>query len=301
MNEVIRTESLTKKYRSLRALEGVNLDIREGSVYALVGPNGAGKTTLIRILMNLIQASSGCATVLGMNSKNVRGSAFTQIGYVSENQEIPGWMRVGELLDYLHSFYPTWDTSLEANLLIQFSLPRDRKVKALSRGMRMKLALASALAFHPKLIVLDEPFGGLDPLVRDELIASLRERAQEATVFLSSHDLTEIESFASHIGYLDNGRLQFSEDLGALLSRFREIELVFDALPQFSDALPAAWLQTKQSSTSVTFVEAHFEQQNTADQVHRVFANVKDILYKPMTLRSVVLAMARRSGEVSLQ
>jgi ABC-2 type transport system ATP-binding protein len=149
--------------------------------------------------LNLLSATTGSAEVLGRDSRTIRGKAYAEIGYVSENQEIPEWMKVGALLEYLRDFYPTWDSSLEQSLVKQFDLPLNRKIKALSRGMKMKLALASALAFHPRLIVLDEPFGGLDPLVRDQLIESLLERASESTVFISSHDLAEIESFASHV------------------------------------------------------------------------------------------------------
>jgi ABC-type uncharacterized transport system ATPase subunit len=166
MTAVIRTEELTKRYRGLLALDHVNLDVQEGAIYALLDPNGAGKTTSIKILMNLITATRGHAAVLGVDSKLIRGKSYTQIGHVSENQQIPEWMKVGALLAYLRDFYPTWDRELEDSLLKQFDLPGDRKIGALSRGMKMKLALASALAFHPKLIVLDEPFGGLDPGVR---------------------------------------------------------------------------------------------------------------------------------------
>ena len=150
MTAAIQTHDLTKRYRSVRALDHVNLEVQEGAVYALVGPNGAGKTTGIKILMNLIGATSGEATVLGMDCKQIRGLSYRQIGYVSENQDIPEWMKVGALLKYLSEFYPTWDRQLEKALVKQFELPLDRKIKALSRGMKMKLALASALAFHPK-------------------------------------------------------------------------------------------------------------------------------------------------------
>ena len=108
-------------------------------------------------------------------------------------------------LDYLSNFYPTWDRDLAADLVRQLQLPPDRKLKHLSRGMRMKAALASSLAYRPKLIVLDEPFTGLDALVRDELIEGLLARAENTTILISSHDLAEIESFASHVGYLERG------------------------------------------------------------------------------------------------
>lgn len=130
MTAVIRTEELTKRYRGLRALDRVNLEVQESAIYALVGPNGAGKTTSIKILMNLTSATSGQASVLGTDSRLIRGKSYTQFGYVSENQEIPEWMKVGALLEYLREFYPTWDRELENSLIKQFDLPRDRKIRA---------------------------------------------------------------------------------------------------------------------------------------------------------------------------
>lgn len=298
MTAVIRTDALTKKYGRVAALDHVNLEVQEGAVYALVGQNGAGKTTAIKILMNLIPASQGTAQVLGADSRKIRGKFYAQIGYVSENQEIPEWMKVGALLDYLRDFYPTWDLALEQSLVKQFDLPLDRKIKALSRGMKMKLALAGALAFHPRLIVLDEPFGGLDPLVRDQLIEGLLERAAESTVFLSSHDLAEIESFASHVGYLESGKLLFSEDMTSLSTRFREIELTRDSDGPLPSSLPANWLQPKTSGAIVRFIDSRFDEQKIPSEIQRLFGTVKDVQYRALSLRAIFLAMARKSEEV---
>jgi ABC-2 type transport system ATP-binding protein len=298
MTAVIRTDALTKKYRRVAALDHVNLEVQEGAVYALVGQNGAGKTTAIKILMNLIPASQGTAQVLGTDSRKIRGKFYAQIGYVSENQEIPEWMKVGALLDYLRDFYPTWDLALEQSLVKQFDLPLNRKIKALSRGMKMKLALAGALAFHPRLIVLDEPFGGLDPLVRDQLIEGLLERAAESTVFLSSHDLAEIESFASHVGYLESGKLLFSEDMTSLSTRFREIELTRESDGPLPSPLPANWLQPKTSGAIVRFVDSSFDEQKIPAEIQRLFGTVKDVQYRALSLRAIFLAMARKSEEV---
>jgi len=295
MAVAIQTQGLTKRYRSLSALNNLNLEVLPGAIYALVGPNGAGKTTAIKILMNLISATSGQAQVLGMNSTLIRGQAFTQIGYVSENQEIPEWMKVGALLRYLENFYPTWDRALETALLKQFELPPHRKIKALSRGMKMKLALASALAFHPKLLILDEPFGGLDPLVRDQLIEGLLDQAGETTVFLSSHDLAEIESFASHVGYLEEGNLRFSEEMTSLTARFRDVELTFDGPASLPAQLPANWLQAKASAGVIRFVENQFDSERTSAEIKRAFGEVKDISIRPMGLRAIFLAVARKS------
>jgi len=297
MTAVIRTKALTKKYRRVAALDHIDLEIQEGAVYALVGQNGAGKTTAIKILMNLISASEGTAQVLGTDSRKIRGRAYTQIGYVSENQEMPEWMRVGDLLEYLRDFYPTWDLTLEQSLVKQFELPLERKIKALSRGMKMKLALAGALAFHPPLIVLDEPFGGLDPLVRDQLIEGLLERAVESTVVLSSHDLAEIESFASHVGYLDSGKLLFSEDMTSLSTRFREVEVTRDSDKPLPLAMPNNWLQPKSSGVIVRFVESRFDEQRTPADIKSLFGTVKDAQYRALSLRAIFLAMARKSEE----
>jgi ABC-2 type transport system ATP-binding protein len=295
MPRAIHTDQLTRCFGRITALDRVNLDVQEGAVYALVGENGAGKTTAIKVLMNLIPATLGSATVLGTDSRKIRGKSYAQIGYVSENQEIPEWMKVGALLEYLRDFYPTWDSALEQSLVKQFDLPLDRRIKVLSRGMKMKLALASALSFHPSLIVLDEPFGGLDPLVRDQLIESLLERAAESTVFISSHDLAEIETFSSHVGYLESGKLLFSEEMSSLATRFREVEIATDSAIPLPSPLPACWLHPKSLGTLVRFIDSRFDEQNTLADIHRLFPNAKDVQFRALSLRAIFLAMARKS------
>jgi ABC-2 type transport system ATP-binding protein len=298
MSSAIRTERLCKRFRRVAALDRLDLDVPQGAIYALVGPNGAGKTTAIKILMNILRATSGRAEVLDLDSTRIAGRALASIGYVSENQELPGWMRVDAFLAYLRPFYPTWDRDLEKELVRQFDLPLDRKLRELSRGMRMKAALAGSLAYHPRLIVLDEPFGGLDPLVRDELIESMLERATEATVLLSSHDLAEIESFASHVGYLDQGRLLFSEEMATLAGRFREVELTLQAPVPLPARLPATWMQASTSASAVQFIESRFDAARTSAEIHQVFGEPRNVAITPMSLRSIFLAMARSGRRV---
>lgn len=128
MSSAIRTEHLNRNFGRLAALTDVNLDVPAGAIYALVGPNGAGKTTAIKILMNILPATTGRAEVLGLDSASVRGKVFTSIGYVSENQHLPEWMRVDVFLDYLRPFYPNWDRELEKELIKQLQLPLDRRL-----------------------------------------------------------------------------------------------------------------------------------------------------------------------------
>jgi ABC-2 type transport system ATP-binding protein len=293
MSSAIRTENLTKKFRSVAALSGLNLDVAEGAIYAFVGPNGAGKTTAIKVLMNIFKPTSGLAQVQGVDSTKITGAMFTSIGYVSENQEQPEWMRVDTFMSYLRAFYPAWDHDLENQLVKQFELPLDRKLRYLSRGMKMKVALASSLAYHPKVIVLDEPFSGLDPLVRDELIEGLLERAPEATIFVSSHDLAEVESFASHVGYLEQGQLRFSEELATLAARFREVELTFDAPPSLPAKWPDTWMRPDSSAAVMRFVESRFDAERTNAEIRSLFGPACEVTFTPMSLRSIFLAMAK--------
>jgi ABC-2 type transport system ATP-binding protein len=293
MSDILRTIDLSKRYRRNVALDRLNLDVPEGSVYGLVGPNGAGKTTTIKLLMNLCEPTAGRAEVFGRDSRRLSPLDLTQIGYVSENQEMPEWMTVEYLMTYLKPFYPSWDDARAAELLRQFDLPPGRKLRELSHGMRRKAALASSLAYRPRLIVLDEPFTGLDALVRDELIEGVLGNADGATIFISSHDLAEIETFASHIGYLDRGRLHFSEEMASLVERFREIEITVAAPSPLPAPWPAAWVNAGQSAAVVRFVDTGFQQDRTMAEIRRLFGEVREISMTPMPLRAIFVALAK--------
>lgn len=296
----ISTADLCVRFGRTDALHNVTFDVLPGSIFALIGANGAGKTTLIKTLLNILRPTSGKATVQGFASQRVSGRAFEAIGYVSENQDMPEWMTVHELLQYLRPFYPTWDRKLEEQLIQQFLLPIDRKIKHLSRGQRMKTALLSILAYRPSLIVLDEPFSGLDPLARDEFIEGLLDRAaaEYATppaILISSHDLAEIESFATHVGFLDAGHLLFSEEVSTLTGRFREVTVTTNGSFQSSSrpSTPGSWLMVEVASSFARFVHAKASTESITDQVASVFPGARDIQTEPMNLRSIFVALAK--------
>ena len=297
MTDVIRANHLMKRYGGTQVLDGLSMDVPEGAIYALVGSNGSGKTTTIHTLLNLIQPTAGRCAVLGVDSRRLRAPDFARIGYVSENQKLPEWMRVREFLNYLKPFYSTWDDALAAELLHQFDLPAERKLKELSRGMRMKAALVSALAFHPKLLVLDEPFSGLDALVRDDFIQKMLERAEETAIFISSHDLAEIESFASHVGYLESGRLRFSEEMGALAARFREVEVTLEAEEELPPNWPKAWMAPERAGQVVRFVDNSYEPEGTQARVRAAFGAVRGVEVRAMALRAIFVALARQGRQ----
>jgi ABC-2 type transport system ATP-binding protein len=298
MSSPLRTEQLGKTFPQVEALRGLTVEVPEGAVFALVGPNGAGKTTAIKTFLNLHRPTCGRVEVLGVDSRSLGAPQLAQIGYVSENQKLPGWMKVGYFLAYCKEFYPNWRDDDLAELLRLYELPLDRKLNQLSRGMRVKAALAASLAYRPKLIVLDEPFGGLDVLVREQLIESILERTPEATVFLASHDLSEIESFASHIAYLNEGRLEFAEETAALSARFREIQVTLDAPAELPASLPEEWLNPEASGVVVGFTHSRYDERSQAE-IRSRFPAAREIAARVMTLRSIVLALEKsaKSGQ----
>jgi ABC-2 type transport system ATP-binding protein len=156
----------------------------------------------------------------------------------------------------------------------------------------MKALLTSVMAYRPKLLVLDEPFSGLDPLTREELIGALLEAATETTVLLSSHDLAEIESFVTHVGYLSGGHLGFSEELPALTARFREITVTTDR-PKLPEPWPTEWICLERDKAWIRFVDTRFDPARTDEGLHRRFPGATGIESQPMTLRSIFLALAR--------
>lgn len=290
---IIETQNLSHRYWRTEALRDLTLAVPAGSVFALLGANGAGKTTAIKVLMNLLRPSAGVARVLGTDSCRLGERELAQIGYVSENQQLPLWMTVRQLLDYCRPFYPTWDRALEARLLAQFDLPPERKLKQLSRGMLMKTALLSSLAYRPKLLVLDEPFSGLDPLVREEFVHGLLETARlgDWTVFVSSHDIEEVERLADSIALIEAGRLRFTETTESLLGRFRRIEVEMDGAAA-AGGLPANWLGWRQENGRATFIESAYGRDATERECRERFPSAT-VRAHPMTLREIFIVLAR--------
>ena len=217
----IETVDLTRRFGRLDAVSGLNLRVPTGSIFALIGPNGAGKTTAIKLLLNLLRPTRGQAFVLGTDTRRLGPRDLARFGYVSENQHLPDWMTPSQLIAYVKPFYSTWDDALCRKLQQDLALTAETPLRALSRGTRMKVALLISLAYRPELIILDEPFTGLDPLVRDELIRALLELTGEHhwTTLISSHDIDEIERLADSIAYIDNGRIVFTESVQALIEQ----------------------------------------------------------------------------------
>lgn len=289
---MIRADNLWKKFGRHEALRGLSFSVPEGSAYALIGANGAGKTTAIRILMNILEAERGHATVLGADSRRISPRELAQIGYVSENQDIPKALTVAEYLDYLRPFYPHWDKALELSVLHELRLPRERRIRDLSHGMRLKAALACALPFRPKLLILDEPLSGLDSLVRDEFMAGLLQQAGETTILISSHELSEIEGVATHVGFIEEGKLLFEESMSDLTARFREVHVTLDREASQPVRAPEEWLNVRAMGNVVMFVDSRFSEDRLQSEIESLNGGVRNVDTRPMSLRAIFTALA---------
>src|ERR1043166_3060833 len=184
-NLVISVESLTRRFGRKPALDGVSLDVPGGAGFGLAGATGAGKTTLIRHLLGLLRAQEGSVRVFGRDPVADPVGVLSRVGYLAEDNDLPGWMRVDELMRYTRAFYPDWDEAYAEELRTTFALDPASKVRTLSKGQKARAGLLVALAYRPELLVLDEPSSGLDPIVRRDILgAVMRTIAHEGRTVL---------------------------------------------------------------------------------------------------------------------
>src|SRR5712664_1478434 len=212
---VVTVSELTRRFGATTALASVSVFLPHEAVYGLVGANGAGKTTLIRHILGLLRAESGSVRVFGLDPVADPVAVLSRIGYLSEENDLPGWMRVDELIRYTRAFYPKWDDVYAEELRRAFALDPAAKIKELSRGQKARAGMLIALAHRPELLVLDEPSSGLDPIVRRDILgAIIRTIAHEGrTVLFSSHLLEEVEQVADHVTMINKGRIVLSAPL----------------------------------------------------------------------------------------
>jgi len=229
----IETEGLSKRFGRQLAVDGLDLSIPTGSVFGFLGRNGAGKTTTIKMLLGLISPTSGSVRVLGLNPKKDSKAIKLQVGYVAENQSMYGWMKVKEIIKFTAGFYKNWDFTVASSFCERFELNSSAKVKNLSKGQQMRLALTLALASRPRLLILDDPTMGLDPITRKEFLNDIVRAIQEEgrTVFFSTHILGELERVADGIAIIDRGRLKVASAIDSLKASVKTVRLTFENTP----------------------------------------------------------------------
>jgi len=227
-DSVIQTQDLQFSYGRKQVLRRVNLDVPEGSVFGFLGRNGAGKTTTIQHLLGLLKPGLGQCYVNGIDPQADPIAVRQAVGYMAEDQTMYGWMRIRELIQWTSNFYPSWDQAHVDDLLDRFELSGTSKVKTLSKGQNSRLALLLALAHRPRVVILDDPTLGLDPIARKEFLRNVIKllQADGVTVFFSSHLLYEIEPITDRIAILDQGTIIKAGSTDALREAVRRFVFV---------------------------------------------------------------------------
>lgn len=294
-NTVIETKKIFKKFSKIQAVTDLNLKVERGTAYALLGSNGAGKTTTIKMLMNIIQPTSGSVEVFGKATTKLGQGDFQKIGYVSENQKLPLKFTLRKLIAYLKPMYPGWSDETCEKMIKSFELPLDRKLGKLSRGMKMKAALATSLAYNPELLVLDEPFSGLDPVIREEFIDSILDLMQQEnwTILISSHEISDIERLIDHVGFLQNGKLLLSQSLDDLYGTFLRVYVSCKEEVSSFGFLPESWTNFKSEGKRSQFIYTDGLGGELSIEVENIFGKTAEFSTETMSLKDIFVAHAR--------
>jgi len=231
MDNIIEISSLKKRYKGF-LLDNVSLTVPKGSIMGLIGPNGAGKTTTIKILMNMVRANSGVVKTFGMDYIEDEKAIKNRIGYVGEDQYYYGDKTVAWTGNFVSGFFDQWDKNKFQKFLTDFAISRTKKISELSKGMKVKFSLAIALSHNPDLILLDEPTAGLDPIIRREVLETLRALTvdENKSAIISSHITDDISRIADYVTFLFEGKIKLSGEKDELLSFWKRIHYKDGAL-----------------------------------------------------------------------
>ena len=287
---IIETSDVHKSYGGVHALAGLDLRVPRGAICGLLGKNGAGKTTTIKVLLGMVQPTSGRASVFGLSATQAKASLDirARAAFVSEDKDLYAGVTVGALVDFTAAFYPKWRADRASEYLAAFELRANATTRELSRGMRTKLALLLALSTGAELLILDEPMSGLDPAAIEQVLKIIVQQAGRdgTTVLFSSHQLADVEQIADHIAIVDRGRIVVDGALDDLRAAYRRIQLVFD------NAAP----DTKFASSSVVSLRREGRvlsvlcRAGEADVVAEARAlNPKGVDVLPVTLKEIFL------------
>ncbi len=221
MEKILEIKDISKKYNDF-ALDNVSFNLDRGYVMGFIGPNGAGKSTTIKLIMNLIRKDSGYIKVFGLDSAKDEKEIKERIGFVYDNSYFYEELTCESMKKIIAPFYKRWDEKLYKKYMDEFSLPRDKKIKELSKGMRMKYSIILALSHNAELIIMDEPTSGLDPVVRAEILDIFRDIIQDEnkSLIFSSHITMDLEKIADYITFINNGKIVFSEEKDSIIESY---------------------------------------------------------------------------------
>lgn len=284
----IETSGLTKLYGKKRAVDYLKLQVPTGSVFAFLGRNGAGKTTTIRMLLNLLDRTSGEVNVLGLDPIRSDIEIKRRVGYVAEGQRMYDWMTVSQIAWFCAGFYPTWDDAYTSELMKQLDLRPEDKLKNLSRGTQAKVALMLAMAHRPELLILDEPTAGLDVVVRRDFLEGVIDLIQQEgrTVFFSSHLVHEVERVADWVGIIDGGKLIVCKPMEELKASVKRICLTFEGTPPKLDLDGLIGIESAGRQTRLT---VNSFSDKTLGQLKRY--NPRSVEVQDLSLEDILVAL----------
>ena len=228
MAAILTVDNINVYYGSIHAIKGISFEVNEGEIVTLIGANGAGKSTTIRLLMGALQPDSGRAAVLGVDTSSPEFlSVKEDVGVVLDEAYYPEVLNAAQVGKVMAKTYRRWDAEQYKAYLQRFDLPLKKAFKDFSRGMKMKLAIAVAMSHSPKLLVLDEATGGLDPIVRDEILDIFNDftRDESHSILISSHIVSDLEKICDYIAFLHRGRLVFAEEKDMLYENYALVNM----------------------------------------------------------------------------
>jgi ABC-2 type transport system ATP-binding protein len=293
----ISLSHISKRYPNF-TLSDISIDFPHGTVAGLIGPNGAGKSTTMRIMMGLVTPDSGTATVLGQSITPQQASVKQDIGYYSEDMRLYKREAIGWHLQFVRSVYPTWDDAYATHLLSRFGLNPDQIVKGLSHGQRVKALLLLILARRPRLLILDEPTTGLDPVARHEVLTELMRAVEDEdrTILFSSHNTQDVEKLSDSITFIDRGKVIASRGRDELLDQWRRIRLL--AAPEWQvPTLPGIRMETHFRSQRVISMDRFDQSVITALEASG--ATLEGV--ERMTLEEIFVSLVMRGREENSQ
>ncbi len=250
MNEILEVRNLAKQYPGF-SLNKISFTLEKGYIMGFIGPNGAGKTTTIKLIMNLLRRDSGEIKVLGLDNIKNELEVKERVGFVYDDNHFYNELSVLEMKKVIAPFYSRWDDGVFKDYLDRFELSPRKKIKDLSRGMKMKFSLVIALSHHAELLILDEPTSGLDPIFRSELLDILVEIIQDEnkSIFLSTHLTTDLDKIADYITFINQGELVFCESKDVIMEKYA---LVKGGNELLDEELKKEFVGIKQSSYGFT-------------------------------------------------
>ncbi len=288
MHNAIEIRGLVKKFPRFQ-LGPLDLTVPQGVIYGLIGPNSAGKTTTLDLILGLGDPDAGVIKVLGLDHRRDEVAVKRQTAYASPDASFRAWGNGRKLIQFVRGFYPTWDDTYCEKLLADLHVNPDEKITALSTGSRVKLGVIVALAWHPKVVILDEPAAGLDAISKQQVFAELLAvvRDEDRTVVISSHGLTDLERFADHIGMIKNGQLLLEGPTSSIVERFKLVDFVSENDAAFVHA-DGIFVRRHEGGRWQAMVDM---EKNTMESL--TSRGVRQVSATSMTLEDIFVTLAR--------